>query len=354
MCPLQGCMPVTPCGATPQITLGTDPVGLPEDLVLICGQRAWKSIPARALGGPWDFGQLTFFHPDILPHNRAVWQKQDIHQVSESCNSNTEFWNKAQRVSASLFSSVGTAHALTTLKKLDCCLTKEAKSMSPALGCLLTDVSAVRHASLQNRAASDFFLLAQGHGCQDFKGMCCMNLSDHSESIHTSSSRASLGCLGAARGQLWPWAWQDAAVSPALGHCDCCDAGCWPCDMGVTGPPGAAPLPPLSPAPFGGALEVLSPRVSVPMRPRGLSLPLVARCWAQLLDVPDTSFAIHMVYRFFVGCFGFVGLVWLVCGGSFRLVGSGCFGLGWLFVWGWFRSFALGCLRLVGCLRFVV
>ncbi|KFO95578.1 hypothetical protein N300_14230, partial [Calypte anna] len=35
-------------------------------------------------------------------------------------------------------------------------------------------------------AAIDFLLLAQGRGCQDFEGMCCVNLSDHSESIHTS------------------------------------------------------------------------------------------------------------------------------------------------------------------------
>ncbi|KFQ22044.1 hypothetical protein N332_12170, partial [Mesitornis unicolor] len=33
-------------------------------------------------------------------------------------------------------------------------------------------------------AAIDFLLLAQGHGCEEFDGMCCMNLSDHSESIH--------------------------------------------------------------------------------------------------------------------------------------------------------------------------
>ncbi|KFP07588.1 hypothetical protein N300_14733, partial [Calypte anna] len=32
--------------------------------------------------------------------------------------------------------------------------------------------------------AIDFLLLAQGHGCKDFEGMCCMNLSDHSQSIH--------------------------------------------------------------------------------------------------------------------------------------------------------------------------
>ncbi|KFV41574.1 hypothetical protein N341_06849, partial [Tyto alba] len=31
-----------------------------------------------------------------------------------------------------------------------------------------------------------FLLLAQGHGCEDFEGMCCINLSEHSESIHKS------------------------------------------------------------------------------------------------------------------------------------------------------------------------
>ncbi|KGL84130.1 hypothetical protein N309_11842, partial [Tinamus guttatus] len=33
-------------------------------------------------------------------------------------------------------------------------------------------------------AAIDFLLLAHGHGCQDFDGMCCMNLEEHSLSIH--------------------------------------------------------------------------------------------------------------------------------------------------------------------------
>ncbi|KFV58570.1 hypothetical protein N341_06447, partial [Tyto alba] len=33
-------------------------------------------------------------------------------------------------------------------------------------------------------AAIDFLLLAQGHGCKDFEGICCMNLSDHSASVH--------------------------------------------------------------------------------------------------------------------------------------------------------------------------
>ncbi|XP_021236966.1 syncytin-2-like [Numida meleagris] len=48
---------------------------------------------------------------------------------------------------------------------------------------MLEDMNSLRHAVLQNRAAIDFLLLAQGHGCKEFDGMCCFNLSDHSESI---------------------------------------------------------------------------------------------------------------------------------------------------------------------------
>ncbi|KFP22669.1 hypothetical protein Z169_12945, partial [Egretta garzetta] len=28
-------------------------------------------------------------------------------------------------------------------------------------------------------------LLAQSHGCEDFEGVCCFNLSDHFKSIHS-------------------------------------------------------------------------------------------------------------------------------------------------------------------------
>ncbi|KFO52445.1 hypothetical protein N302_05573, partial [Corvus brachyrhynchos] len=35
-------------------------------------------------------------------------------------------------------------------------------------------------------AAIDDLLLVHGHGCKDFDGMCSMNLSDHSVSIHKS------------------------------------------------------------------------------------------------------------------------------------------------------------------------
>ncbi|KFR03231.1 hypothetical protein N306_09077, partial [Opisthocomus hoazin] len=31
-------------------------------------------------------------------------------------------------------------------------------------------------------------LLAQGHGCEDFEGMCCMNLCGYSKSLHQQLS----------------------------------------------------------------------------------------------------------------------------------------------------------------------
>ncbi|KFW84896.1 hypothetical protein N305_08581, partial [Manacus vitellinus] len=37
-------------------------------------------------------------------------------------------------------------------------------------------------------AAIDFLLLAHGHGCQEFKGMHCLNFFDHSQSISSSIS----------------------------------------------------------------------------------------------------------------------------------------------------------------------
>ncbi|KFO57429.1 hypothetical protein N302_15210, partial [Corvus brachyrhynchos] len=104
--------------------------------------------------------------------------------LNEKCDPTVTFWNTAERISASLVPAIGTAHALASLNKLGCWLAKEANATSAALSAMLMDVKLVHHATLQNRVAIDFLLLAQGHGCEDFDSMCCMNLSDHSESIH--------------------------------------------------------------------------------------------------------------------------------------------------------------------------
>jgi len=74
--------------------------------------------------------------------------------------------------------------ALTQIERLACFADHHANMTTPVLNAMLEDLNSVRHALLQNRAAIDFLLLAEGHGCEDVEGMCCFNFSDHSVSIH--------------------------------------------------------------------------------------------------------------------------------------------------------------------------
>lgn len=53
---------------------------------------------------------------------------------------------------------------------------------------MLTNVGSVRQATLQNRGTIDFFVFSHGHGCEDFAGLSCIYLSDHSDqSVHVSN-----------------------------------------------------------------------------------------------------------------------------------------------------------------------
>lgn len=103
---------------------------------------------------------------------------------------NLNFWQADKVITALFFvPGVAAAQALTTLNKLGCWLAKQTNATSAALSALLTNTDSVRHATLQNRTAIDFLLLGQGHWCDEFEGMCCMNLSDHSQSTHQQLSK---------------------------------------------------------------------------------------------------------------------------------------------------------------------
>ncbi|KFQ20443.1 hypothetical protein N332_01224, partial [Mesitornis unicolor] len=54
-------------------------------------------------------------------------------------------------------------------------------------------------------ATIDFLLFAQGHGCEDFEGMCCMNFSDHSELIHKSIQPLKDGVRKLQADDGWDW-----------------------------------------------------------------------------------------------------------------------------------------------------
>lgn len=168
-----------------------NPRVLPKGVFFICGDRAWAGIPLWLWGGPCTLGRLTNLTPNITlmkdwqKKNQLALQKRQTVQLEENCDSQITNWLKSKRVAASLFLTwVAAAKALGDLSHMACWLSKQANITSSALSNLLTDEETTRHATLKNRAAIDFLLLAHGHGCEDFEGLCCFNLSDHQQSIH--------------------------------------------------------------------------------------------------------------------------------------------------------------------------
>ncbi|RMC21686.1 hypothetical protein DUI87_02554 [Hirundo rustica rustica] len=164
------------------------PIRFPKGIWLICGDRAWQGIPSKIDGGPCAMGQLTIIAPSVKKvvkkksrRIRSSWG----HQYESNCDSDFHPWNSGESIVASIFlPQLSSSIALKQLNKLGCWLSKEVNANSTMISDLLTDEEAIRHATLQNRAAIDYLLLAHGHGCEDFEGLCCMNLSDHSVSIH--------------------------------------------------------------------------------------------------------------------------------------------------------------------------
>jgi len=154
---------------------------------LICGDHAWGEIPVHPVGGLCYIGKLTLFTPrirDFLSLHKTL-SKQSLEHFDPECDDKVQLGSVAETVALSFFLPGGAAaRNWNILKKLACWSLKQFNTTSEILTQLLMDVDSVRHAVLQNRAAIDFWLLARGHGCQEFKGMCCMNLSDHSQSIH--------------------------------------------------------------------------------------------------------------------------------------------------------------------------
>ncbi|XP_066847083.1 uncharacterized protein [Anser cygnoides] len=165
---------------------------LPPGIFLICGDRAWQGIPANAHGGPCYLGRLTLFAPDLhsqeLRNITRQWKRRtrrSLKTLGSDCDDQVELWGPAERFfSAALVPGVAVAHAMASLGKLACWAVKQANVTTQILTEMAQDLDSLRHAVLQNRAAIDFLLLAQGHGCEELEGMCCFNLSDHGESIH--------------------------------------------------------------------------------------------------------------------------------------------------------------------------
>lgn len=161
-------------------------LALPKGVYLICGDRAWQGVPRYAHGGPCYLGRLTLFAPGrSIIANLTRRTRRSISHLNFDCQDDVKLWGKTMRIFASLIPSIGVAHSLNTLNKLACWTVKQANITTDVLEQFSQDMDSLRHTILQNRAAIDFLLLAQGHGCEDIEGMCCFNLSNHATSVHS-------------------------------------------------------------------------------------------------------------------------------------------------------------------------
>lgn len=141
------------------------PLTLPTGIFLICGDRAWQGVPSHLVGGPCTLGHLTLLTPNtsmILNitkiHKR---EKRSINTYQEKCSDNVYFWQADKTIIASFLApGVAAAQALTTLNKLGCWLAKQNNATSAAISALLVHTNSIRHATLQNRAATDFFIIS--------------------------------------------------------------------------------------------------------------------------------------------------------------------------------------------------
>ncbi|XP_066194281.1 uncharacterized protein [Sylvia atricapilla] len=83
----------------------------------------------------------------------------------EDCDSRITDWSRQKQILMSIFLPwVAAAKALGELSHLECWMGKQVNLTSAVLSDLLEDEETIRKATLQNRAAIDFLLLAHGHG----------------------------------------------------------------------------------------------------------------------------------------------------------------------------------------------
>ncbi|RMB92628.1 hypothetical protein DUI87_30937 [Hirundo rustica rustica] len=174
-------------------TTDRKPLALPKGVFLICGDRAWAGIPPHLVGRPCTFGRLGLFSPNkttLMNWQRKnstskKVQKRDLASLDANCDSEIIHWSKVKGVAVTVFLPwVSTAKALGELAHLECWVAKQGNLTSNALAGLLSDKEITRQATLQNRAAIDYLLLLHGHRCEEFEGLCCINLSTKAEDVH--------------------------------------------------------------------------------------------------------------------------------------------------------------------------
>uniref|UniRef100_A0A493TJH3 EGF-like calcium-binding domain-containing protein n=1 Tax=Anas platyrhynchos platyrhynchos TaxID=8840 RepID=A0A493TJH3_ANAPP len=140
-------------------------LALPPDVLLICGDGAWQGIPANAIRCPCYLDKLIVFAPSLLQLREITRHKWAL--LASDCNDNVELCGVAARAALAIsVPGVASAAARNNFEKLVCWAKKQAYAMTEILEEMLPDQNSLRHALLQDQAAIDFLLLAQGHWCE--------------------------------------------------------------------------------------------------------------------------------------------------------------------------------------------
>lgn len=153
-----------------------EPRTLPKGVFLLCGDRAWAGIPSHLQGGPCTLGKLTILAPNMTllqnwqnQSENLARKKRQLATFDADCDSQISDWSRQKQVLMSIFLPwIAAAKALGELSHLEYWLGKQANLTSAILSDLLEDEETIKKATLQNRAAIDFLLLAHGHGCNEF------------------------------------------------------------------------------------------------------------------------------------------------------------------------------------------
>lgn len=152
---------------------------LPIGWVLLCGWQAFSYVLANISEGLSATGRLTplVFHQEYMKHKR---ENCSTYQLTEDCDPQVSLYSESELVAAAFWTpGVRVAVSHHTRKRTRCALGKYINCTSQALTALNTEMTQVREAALENRAAIDYLVLRHNQGCEEFKGMCWFNLSNN-------------------------------------------------------------------------------------------------------------------------------------------------------------------------------
>lgn len=166
------------CSDNSSISYGSGHTRLPAGWFLICGLTVYSYIPANSKGGPCSLGRLAVFLPQ-KHHTTRV--RQDLStSLTPDCNDNLHLRSPAEYVSLTIFvMSVMVTSPSVEIGRVACSMVKALNTTSRAISAINQELRQVGQAVLENRAALDYLLLRHNHGCEEFKGLCCFNLSDN-------------------------------------------------------------------------------------------------------------------------------------------------------------------------------